>query len=218
MEKIPPGRLDQGMEGQELKPRLFSRRRAMALPLTLVFILVGAVLVGAALYVVENMHSTSRHVVTETQLYNAAQSGIEKAKMVLWENRNDLKTDPLMYSGNITAIYAQKSNSTPLGPIQFTIDPGISVEVLIFDCNYELSAGSFSDLSDEERKLLPPRFPGGTGERTVVSSVPPLGTSAIMDPGRFYGGGAGERRFVIRSSASKDGKDFEIESMVVVRK
>ncbi|HOR54159.1 MAG TPA: hypothetical protein PLM30_02940, partial [Synergistales bacterium] len=151
-------------------------------------------------------------------LYNAAQSGIEKAKMVLWENRNDLKTDPLMYSGNITAIYAQKSNSTPLGPIQFTIDPGISVEVLIFDCNYELSAGSFSDLSDEERKLLPPRFPGGTGERTVVSSVPPLGTSAIMDPGRFYGGGAGERRFVIRSSASKDGKDFEIESMVVVRK
>ncbi len=204
MEKIPPGRFDQGMEGQELKPRLFSRRRAMALPLTLVFILVGAVLVGAALYVVENMHSTSRHVVTETQLYNAAQSGIEKAKMVLWENRNDLKTDPLMYSGNITAIYAQKSNSTPLGPIQFTIDPGIS--------------GSFSDLSDEERKLLPPRFPGGTGERTVVSSVPPLGTSAIMDPGRFYGGGAGERRFVIRSSASKDGKDFEIESMVVVRK
>jgi len=105
-----------------------------------------------------------------------------------------------------------------LGPIQFTIDPGISVEVLIFDCNYELSAGSFSDLSDEERKLLPPRFPGGTGERTVVSSVPPLGKSAIMDPGRFYGGGAGERRFVIRSSASKDGKDFEIESMVVVRK
>ena len=210
------------MEDQELEAGMIPlrKRKAMALPLTLIFLLVGAVLVGTALYVVENIHCSSRCVVTEAQLYNAAQAGLERGKVALWENRNDLKTGPLMYSGNITAVYAQKSNGTSLGPIELTVDPGISVEVLIFDCNYELSTGSFSALSDEERKLLPPRFPGGTGEGTGGTSGLPGGTSAIIDPGRFlpFGGGAGERRFVIRSSASKDGKDFEIESMVVVKK
>jgi hypothetical protein len=46
----------------------------------------------------------------------------------------------------------------------------------------------------------------------------PGGTSAIIDPGRFlpFGGGAGEHRYVIRSSASKNGKDFTAEVMVVV--
>lgn len=191
----------------------------MALPLVLVLMLFGAVMIGAALYVVENLYSTTKQTVDHAQLYNAAQTGVERGKVALWDNRSDMETDTLVFSGNITSIYAQKDNGTPLGPIQFTVDPGIAVQVLIFDCNYELSSGTFSGLSDEARKLLPPRFPGGTGEGTGGTSELPGGTSAIIDPGRFlpFGGGAGERRFVIRSSASKDGKDFSIEAMVVVR-
>ena len=76
-----------------LKTILPKKNVGMALPLTLIFLLVGAVLVGTALYVVENMFSTSRHVVTETQLYNAAQSGIEQGRMVLWEKREALDFD-----------------------------------------------------------------------------------------------------------------------------
>jgi len=191
----------------------------MALPLVLVLLVFGAVMIGAALYVVENLYSTTKQTVDHAQLYNAAQIGVERGKVALWENRSDLETDTLVFSGNITSIYAQKDDGSSLGPIDFVVDPGIDVEVLVFDCNYELATGSFSGLSDEVREQLPPRFPGGTGEGGGGTSALPGGTSAIIDPGRFlpFGGGAGERRFVIRSSASKDGKDFIIETMVVVR-
>jgi len=191
----------------------------MALPLVLVLLVFGAVMIGAALYVVENLYSTTKQTVDHAQLYNAAQIGVERGKVALWENRSDLETDPLVFSGNITSIYAQKDDGSSLGPIDFVVDPGIDVEVLVFDCNYELSTGSFSSLSDEVREQLPPRFPGGTGEGGGGTSALPGGTSAIIDPGRFlpFGGGAGEKRFVIRSIASKDGKDFSIEAMVVVR-
>lgn len=202
-----------------ITPRSLRSRTGMALPLVLVLLVFGAVMIGAALYVVENLYSTTKQTVDHAQLYNAALTGVERGKVALWDNRSDMETDTLVFSGNITSIYAQKDNGTPLGPIQFTVDSGISVQVLIFDCNYELSSGSFSGLSDEERKLLPPRFPGGSGEGTGGTSALPGGTSAIIDPGRFlpFGGGPGGRRFVIRSSASKDGKDFSIETMVVVR-
>lgn len=191
----------------------------MALPLVLVILVFGAVMIAAALYVVENLYSTTKQTVDHAQLYNAAQIGVERGKVALWENRSDLETDTLVFSGNIISIYAQKDDGTLLSPIEFEVDPGIEVEVLIFDCNYELSSGSFGSLSDEDRKLLPPRFPAGSGEGAGGTSALPGGTSAIIDPGRFllFGGGAGERRFVIRSSASKDGKDFSIEAMVVVR-
>lgn len=200
-------------------PRIFINRPGMALPLVLVLLVFGAVMIGAALYVVENLYSTTKQTVDHAQLYNAAQIGVERGKVALWENRSDLETDTLVFSGNITSIYAQKDDGSSLGPIDFVVDPGIDVEVLVFDCNYELATGSFSGLSDEVREQLPPRFPGGTGEGGGGTSALPGGTSAIIDPGRFlpFGGGAGERRFVIRSSASKDGKDFIIETMVVVR-
>ena len=197
----------------------FKYRPGMALPLVLVLMLFGAVMIGAALYVVENLYSTTKQTVDHAQLYNAAQTGVERGKVALWDNRSDMETDTLVFSGNITSIYAQKDNGTPLGPIQFTVDPGIAVQVLIFDCTYELSSGTFGNLDPEVRKQLPPRFPAGSGEGAGGTSALPGGTSAIIDPGRFlpFGGGAGERRFVIRSSASKDGKDFSIEAMVVVR-
>lgn len=200
-------------------PRFSINRPGMALPLVLVLLVFGAVMIGAALYVVENLYSTTKQTVDHAQLYNAAQIGVERGKVALWENRSDLETDPLVFSGNITSIYAQKDDGSSLGPIDFVVDPGIDVEVLVFDCNYELSTGSFSSLSDEVREQLPPRFPGGTGEGGGGTSALPGGTSAIIDPGRFlpFGGGAGEKRFVIRSIASKDGKDFSIEAMVVVR-
>ena len=200
-------------------PRIFINRPGMALPLVLVLLVFGAVMIGAALYVVENLYSTTKQTVDHAQLYNAAQIGVERGKVALWENRSDLETDTLVFSGNITSLYAQKDDGSSLGPIDFVVDPGIDVEVLVFDCNYELATGSFSGLSDEVREQLPPRFPGGTGEGGGGTSALPGGTSAIIDPGRFlpFGGGAGERRFVIRSSASKDGKDFIIETMVVVR-
>lgn len=184
----------------------------MALPLVLVIMLFGVMLVGTALYLVENMHSTTEQTISHTRLYNAAQTGVERAKDSLWKNRAALDGDVLVYNGDIVSIYARKDDGTLLSPIGFTEDPGISVTVLILDCNYDLGIGQTYS------SLLPPRFPGGSGEGGGSISALPGGTSAIIDPGRFlpFGGGAGEHRYVIRSTASKEEKYFKVEVMVVV--
>jgi hypothetical protein len=222
------------MEGQELKPGLFPHRRAMALPLTLVFILVGAVLVGAALYVVENMYSTSRHVVAETRLYNAAQSGIEKGKMVLWEywkeKRDELDLEERTFDGDPDSIRAKLKDGEDLdGKIDMTDEnfPDVKVAVDILDCNYILGDGkTFKELTEDERKSLPSQWPGGEGGHEASGGLddPPVpeGTSVIIDPSRWIfpkTGNGGSRRFVIRSTAldEKGEQQIQIEVMVELK-
>jgi hypothetical protein len=202
------------MEVKELSLLKFNRpREGMALPLALVFLLFGGVLVAVAMYVVVNMHSTTEESVTHMELYNAAQQGVEKAMNLLWENRKELEEDALTYTGNIEDIYARLDDGTVLGPITFTVAPGISVEVKIFDCNYVLGSGqSFSD-------ELPPQWPGGSGGSGSGGYLgPPSGTSVIIDPSRLFsfGGGSGGKRMAIRSKAEKEGVNATIEAMVEV--
>lgn len=194
------------------------KRKAMALPLTLVILLFGSVLVATAFYIVQNMYSTSRHSVTHTELYNAAQTGIEVGKTYLWEN--DLKTDPRHYDGDdIKTVYIQAEDGTVIGPLHPDTGPNIETIVEILDCNYEF-AGTWDA---EDREKLPPHWVGGEGTVPDAEIGPPEGTSVIIDPSRLFnlgGGGAGQRRYVIRSTARHDDSDMEvtIETMVVVRK
>jgi len=220
------------MEDQELEAGMISlrKKKAMALPLTLVFILVGAVLVGAALYVVENMHSTSRHVVTETQLYNAAQSGIEKAKMVLWEQRKDLDLGERKYTGELIDIRARKKNASKSldeeeGLWNMSIDglPGVEVTVDILDCNYILDdEENFKDLTENERESLPPQRLGGEGDNGSSGGSderPPEGTSMIIDPSRWVfpkPGNGKQRYFVIRSTALEEKGEQQVQIEVMV--
>ncbi|MGB4208717.1 MAG: hypothetical protein WBJ42_01055 [Thermovirgaceae bacterium] len=216
----------------------FRKMKAMALPLTLIFLLVGAVLVGGALYVVENMFSTSSHVVSDSQLYNAAQSGIEQGKMAILENRKDLDRVEREYEGNLDKIRAIKKDS------QFPLDedlqempidglPGVEVTVDILDCNYRLEGLSFSpnqpgkeELSQAQREALPPRVPfiDGSGGGEVDDSQFLYGYSNVIDPNRNISPGGGRlsgHHYVIRSTATAakgTGKEkvLSIETMVVV--
>jgi len=79
----------------EFGRRRISRRCGLALPMTLVILLFGSVLVATAFYIVQNMYSTSRRSVTHAELYNAAQTGVEMAKTVLWEK--EIRIDELTY-------------------------------------------------------------------------------------------------------------------------
>lgn len=212
------------------------KRKAMALPLTLVILLFGSVLVATAFYVVQNMYSTSRHSVTHTELYNAAQTGVEMAKTVLWES-GELRKEPLEYDHDsdpddeVASIRAIEETEYPSGePIDKKYNlrpisdehigiPGVKVYVDILDCNYEV-AGT---LGDDDRKILPPLWVGGEGTVPDAEIGPPEGTSVIIDPSHLFnlgGGGAGQRRYVIRSTARHDDSDMgvTIETMVVVRK
>jgi hypothetical protein len=206
----------------------------MALPLTLVILLFGSVLVATAFYIVQNMYSTSRRSVTHTELYNVAQTGVELAKTALWEK--EIRTDEISYnpgdyltdeqrldavravdtSGNYVDRDLQdlnSSNSTLISP------QGVNLSVYILDCNYKV----VGTLGEDDPEILPPLWVSGEGIVTSVDIGPPEGTSVIIDPSRYFnlgGGGSGQRRYVIRSTArhADTGMDVTIEAMVVVRK
>lgn len=213
------------MEGQKLNLRVVMVRKAMALPMTLVILLFGSVLVATAFYVVQNMYSTSKQTVTEAQLYNAAESGMEKGKTVLWQNKDALNSTPLQFNTGdpVSSLYPDPPIDLP---IVLNIDPGIKVTVDVLDCNYELSGVAFDELSEADRENLPPQIPfglapGGSGPESGGL----VGYSNVIDPNRNIpmGGPPGglPHAFVIRSTARvNEGTDeerrFPIEIMVVI--
>ena len=205
------------------------RNSGMALPMALIFLLVGAVLVGTALYVVENMFSTSRHVVTETQLYNAAQSGIEQAKVVLWDARSDLDYEEREYDGTIDSVRVRLDGVSgdylddDLQGVSVAELVNVTLTVDILDCNYVfdgINVNDYEDLDIDQIAALPPRWPAiiSEGEGTP-GGLSQIGSSGYLDPNRQVtsGGGRVLRHYVIRSRAeSADGKSSSIETLVVI--
>ena len=198
-----------------------AKRPGMALPLVLLLVLVGSVLVGVGLYVVQNLFSTSNSVALQNRLYNAAQSGVQWGMGLVRENADQLETDIQMFDGNanLDSIRARISDGiedSTIGSILGhglnppVVDPNISVTVDILDCNYNLNGHS-------RIATLPPIVPESAGAGSGVSGIPE-GTSAIIDPSRVIpmSGGGGPHRFVIRATASKGNRNFQIEAMVVI--
>jgi hypothetical protein len=213
------------MEGQKLNllKRFLSYRKGMALPLTLVILLFGSALVATAFYVVQNMYSTSGHSVTRTELYNAAQSGIEKGRALFAENFESLDVVEKGYDGTLDSIRVTQSGTNLDSTLQNVNVPDlqdVSLTVDILDCNYYLDGVTYTSLGSEQIASLPPSWPGGHGEGTSESEEIPEGTSVIIDPSRFLNfGGEGERRYVLRSRAAEDDgeQSATIEVMVVVK-
>lgn len=203
------------------------KRKGMALPLTLVILVIGAMLVATAFYLVQNMYSTSRQAVTREKLYNAAQTGIEQAKVVLWEARDDLYLEPLPYKESLGTeeerldtirVRDEDGNYLDSNNGLYPVDvQGIDVYVNILDCNYVLDGTTFDSLAThnpDQLDELPPQWQSGTGA-TGGTGRPPAGTSVIIDPSRnIMQGAGGSRRYVIRSKAEGNEQDLEIEVMV----
>jgi len=194
----------------------------MALPLVILLVLVGFVFVGVGAYVVKNLFWSSQATVVQAKLYNAAQHGIEWGIAKLWAESSDLGTEVRTFNGNLESIEVVLSDDTPLrakvGNSPPEADPGIKVDVLFLDCNYEYS-GTVTAASD-----LPPQFKSGSGSGIIDPNAGTLvGSSAIIDPNRFLdlgGGGGKEHRYVIRSKAQTrfGGREVEIEVMVVMNR
>ncbi len=200
------------------KRRIFSsmgwKFRGMALPLVILLVLVGFVFVGVGAYVVKNLFWSSQATVVQAKLYNAAQSGVQWGMGLLLENADQLETDILLFDGNpnLDSIRARTKAGAILDEMMAppVVDSSISVTVDILDCNYDLNGHS-------RLATLPPivHESGGTG--SGVSGIPE-GTSAIIDPSRVIpmSGGGGPHRFVIRATASKGSRNFQVEAMVVI--
>ncbi len=207
------------------------KRKGLALPMTLVILLFGSVLVATAFYIVQNMYSTSRHTVTHTELYNAAQTGIEMAKSIILENKDDIlvPANPFTYdhtsSGRedrLDSIRARTDSDfldkdlRPV-PTEHIGIQNVEVNVDILDCYYELDGVDFEDLGNKLDEL-PPQWEAGSGSGGSFTGMVE-GTSVIMDPGRniMFGGGEGQRRYVIRSTATYENQAVTIEVLVRVK-
>ena len=145
------------------------KRRAIALPLVLVIVLVGGALVAAAFYITENYYSSSKQVVTSARLYNAAVSGVEEGKGWIYKNIKlghiprwtDEDGDGMLSAADKPAdaeyIYEAliaKVSSTDEGVFDITTEDGIVLHVVVYDLAYE----PHPDLTDDYEKGFPPRI------------------------------------------------------------
>lgn len=216
------------------------RRSGMVLILVLIVMLVGGALVYVATDMAGNAHNSAMNMITEDRLYNAAQSGLEWGKAILWIYRDHLEEDQISGVNSLEDLYSRKDDGSEgtvgsisnyalanqtkypdgainLPPKPVFFQPAIQVDVEILDCNYDLALGVKPD-------GFPPMIPFGaydtSGEGGSVSLV---GFSNVMDPNRNIsfgsGGRTGTHAFVIRStSRAQDGtgRTKSVETMVVI--
>jgi len=145
------------------------KRRAIALPLVLVIVLVGGALVAAAFYITENYYSSSKQTVTSARLYNAAVSGVEEGKGWIYKNMKlghiprwtDEDGDGMLSAADkptgakyIYEALIAKVSSTDKGVFDITMEDGIVLHVVVYDLAYE----PHPDLTDDYEKGFPPRI------------------------------------------------------------
>ena len=190
------------------------RREAFVLPLVLVIILALSTLAAVMMEIATDRFSIYSMASERDRLYNAAQTGIEWGKAKLWESRAFIDGEQKAYKGSLRDLAVTKTSGEEIAfsrEVQ-TQSSGVTVEVTILDCNYEL------DESASYAEDLPPIFPASADVFTGALEV----NSAIISPNRlaYLGGFAeGTHVFLIRSKATgENGKKLQAESVVVIER
>lgn len=213
------------------------QRRAFVLPLVLIFLLVGGALISVTLDLATQSQNSSMNMATTQELYNAAQSGIEWAKVELLEHREDLDWTPSEEYSPVTkdisvlyATYDDEDPTTATNPLVWdnaaALDlneryesSNIHVSVEILNCNYSVVDGTTPSAADKLPPVLSPTSTGSGGSHNFTN-----GTTVIMDPYRVTssgGGGSTGHYFVIRATATDTGNSNRtktLETMVEVKR
>jgi hypothetical protein len=117
------------------------KKAGMALPITLIVLLVAGALVALSFYFIENMMTTTKMKADDELRLNAALAGVERGKQWLL-SRVDAGELPALTttSGDIAAVTAPGFPELLVqNPVSFDLD-GVSVEVRIFDLSYEFTS------------------------------------------------------------------------------
>lgn len=190
------------------------RREAFVLPLVLVIILALSTLAAVMMEIATDRFSIYSMASERDRLYNAAQTGIEWGKAKLWESRAFIDGEQKVYKGSLRDLAVTKTSGEEIAfsrEVQ-TQSSGVTVEVTILDCNYELD--ELASYAED----LPPIFPASADVFTGALEV----NSAIISPNRlaYLGGFAeGTHVFLIRSKATgENGKKLQAESVVVIER
>ena len=204
------------------------KRKAIALPLVLVIVLVGGALVAAAFYITENYYSSSKQTVTSTRLYNAAVSGIEEGKGWIYKNMKlghiprwtDEDGDGMLSSADMPAgaTYTYEAliarvSSTDKGVFDITTEDGIKLHIVVYDLAYEPASG----LKDDYEKGFPPAIRPQLEEGSSV--IRP--SYAVVGRGGGSGGegapGSDIGVYLIRCTATYKDRTSTAEQAVAMR-
>ena len=188
------------------------RKAGMALPLTLIVLLVAGALVALSFYFIENMMTTTQMKTDDELRLNAALAGVERGKQWLL-SRVDAGELPALTttSGDIAAVTAPYFPELSVRDlITFTLD-GITVEVRIFDLSYEYTS------SLRFVPGIPPRIfqtqEGGSikSSQSYASSNAAEGDTGAADPDSALLGS-----YLIRSEATLNDLTKRVEQGILM--
>lgn len=216
----------------ETRSQVFSKRKkGMALPLTLIVLLVAGAMVAVSLFLIENMATTTKMKTDDELRLNAAIAGVERGKQ--WvvghvldgkiPRRKDSDGDSLVSSADVSNPkstqpfgYLISFVESDEGYLTFTED-NVDVKVWIYDLAYE-PASDFSfvqNLPPQMRDFWQSDFLNG------MSAVQTQSYASSNRGGAAGGGGTLEAEFgafLIRSRSSLNGIEKVVEQSVVMRK
>jgi len=198
---------------------MLHRRRGFALGLVLIVMIVLIGLSAVIMDITTNYAGTSRSVVEREELFNAAQSGIEWGKAMLWVNSDDLDITLKSYNDSSDIFAVLSGDAEPIHDKGLKpVFEDITLNVKILDCNFDPPENP----DDNVPPVVLPKIAGETNSGNEANLQ--LGYSNIIDPNRnislFKIPGATQYFFLIRSIASSkdNGKKFGIDNMVVIWK
>lgn len=157
-------------EGRFSENFLSKRKRGMALPFTLIVLLVAGAMVGVSLYLIESMATTTKMKTDDELRMNAALTGIERSKQWIVHSitvdnhiprRND--SDKLVTSsdmgGALTSdpkfdFLVPRDKSGNMGVLSGTVD-GVPYKTVLYDLSYRAadSVSFITEMPPEMRYL-----------------------------------------------------------------
>ncbi|MGI6784339.1 MAG: hypothetical protein ACOX5A_08975 [Aminivibrio sp.] len=198
------------------------QRKAMALPLTLIVLLVAGALVGVSLYLIENMKTTTEMKIHDEARLNAALAGVERGKQWIYEKVKDGESPSHMAAGPISSLTSAEQfkellvrdgNDAPNPTLQFEMGE-LKVEVRIYDLAYDPTSAL------EFEKGMPPRM----YVTTDISNIKASSSNASSNDGEGnLGAGAQEKKiwnvYLIRATAtdSESGISKYVEQAVSIK-
>ncbi len=199
-----------------------NRKKAMALPLTLIVLLVTGGLVGVSLYLIENMKTTTEMKIHDEARLNAALAGVERGKQWIYEKVDSGITPSHEASGAISSLTADENfkellvkdgNSAPNPTFEFIMGD-LKVEVRIYDLSYDPAS------TLEFERGMPPRM-YITSDKTSIKA----GTSyaSSNDSEGNLGAGSPEKKlwnvYLVRAEATdiKSGISKYVEQAVSIK-
>lgn len=198
------------------------QRKAMALPLTLIVLLVAGALVGVSLYLIENMKTTTEMKIHDEARLNAALAGVERGKQWIYEKVKDGESPTHMATGPISSLTSTEQfkellirdgNDAPNPTLQLDIGE-LKVEIRIYDLAYDPTS------TLEFEKGMPPRMYVSSN----VQGIKQGSSFASSNDGEGnLGAGAQEKKiwnvYLIRATAtdSKSGISKYVEQAVSIK-